>query len=272
MKHVIIKSSKRLFILLFVLFSRTFISAQSIQVEFAASNISWTNAEYTGHAFMCIIVPTSSGPKEDCFGFYPKNGGVKGFIGGPGVVHSEFQKNPSRFSRLTTSIRKKISTEQRRVIMRIVNDWNTKNYDLTNQSCIDFVASIAKEINWEIPAREATDLPEGFLNKLRFLNELRPSIPGKWQGETDMNGRKFPCMIDFRILSNELKAQFIYLQDDSRGMCDNLQVKLNRSVSFSVGENQVKMNFTGSLTPDLKSITGSFTSQYGNGTWYVKKQ
>lgn len=260
-------------VLLFAVFLGRTISAQSIQVEFVASNVSWTNSEYTGHAFMCIILPTGSGPKEDCYGFYPRNSGIKGFIGGPGVVQSEFQKKPSRFSRITTSIRKNsISEDQRRAILKLVNDWNNKNYDLTNQSCIDFVAAVAKEINWEVPSREATELPETYLNKLKYANELKPAIPGIWQGETDMNGRKFPCKIDFRIINNELKGQFIYTQDDSRGMCDNLQVKLDRSVSFSVGDGQSKMNFSGNLAANLKSITGSFTSQFGNGTWYVNKQ
>src|SRR5690242_12658216 len=124
-------------------------NAQDLHVEFAASDISWTHSEYTGHAFMCLIVNTNTEPKEDCYGFYPKDGS-KGFIGGPGVVQSEFRKNPTRYSRLVKSIRKRITEDQRRGVLRLVNDWNTKNYDLTDQSCIDFVASVAKEINWEV--------------------------------------------------------------------------------------------------------------------------
>src|SRR5258708_37814388 len=76
-------------------------SPPPIQIEFMASATSWTNNEYVGHAFLCISIPLNSGIKEDCYGFYPRSSSPKGFIGGPGVTVSEFQKNPSRFSRVT---------------------------------------------------------------------------------------------------------------------------------------------------------------------------
>ena len=69
------------------------------QVQFMASDTSWSNSEYVGHAFMVISTRIANGSKEDAYGFYPK--GSKAFIYGPGIVNSKFTKNPSRLSRIT---------------------------------------------------------------------------------------------------------------------------------------------------------------------------
>jgi hypothetical protein len=92
--------------------SRT--NAQVKQVELMAADISWTNSSYTGYAFMCL----TTGASEECYGFYPKPGN-KGFIGGPGVAQPQFQKTPQRFSALSVSIRKQITTAQRQKIMHV---------------------------------------------------------------------------------------------------------------------------------------------------------
>jgi len=141
-----------------------------IQVELMASEVSWTNQEYVGHAFMCISIPLNSGIKEDCYGFYPKTNSVVGFIGGPGLTDSEFDRKPSRFSRVTVSYKKPITDEQRRAILKLVDEWNTKAYNLTDQSCLDFVNSVAQKLKWKTPPRVATDLPETFLKKLVAAN------------------------------------------------------------------------------------------------------
>lgn len=141
----------------------------SIQVEVMASEVSWSNQEFVGHAFMCISIPLSSGIKEDCYGFYPRNT-VAGLIGGPGLTASEANKNPSRFSRITISYKRPITDEQRRAILKLVDEWNTHEYRLTNQSCIDFVNSVAQKLEWKTPPRVATDLPEAFLRKLVEAN------------------------------------------------------------------------------------------------------
>lgn len=141
-----------------------------IQIQFMASTTSWTNAEYVGHAFMCISIPLNAGVKEDCFGFYPKPGGRFAFVGGPGVTEPEFVKKPSRFSRVTVSVKNSITEEQRRRVLKLTNAWNAKTYDLTDQSCIDFVNSIAQALSWATPDRVSTDLPETFLRKLADAN------------------------------------------------------------------------------------------------------
>jgi hypothetical protein len=156
-------------VILLNLFQLGNVQAQSIQLEVMASRTSWTNAEFVGHAFMCIAIPISTGIKEDCFGFYPRKGG-KAFIGGPGVVNSEFQKNPRRFSRVTVSFKRPISEDQRRQIISMIDGWNSKDYNLTHRNCIDFVNSIAQMLGWRTPTRVPTDLPETYLRKLVEAN------------------------------------------------------------------------------------------------------
>jgi hypothetical protein len=142
----------------------------SVQIEVMASEVSWTNQEFVGHAFICISIPVNSGIKEDCYGFYPKTNSVAGFIGGPGLTDSEFNRNPSRFSRVTVSYKRPITDEQRRAILKLVDEWNTHAYKLTNQSCIDFVNSVAQKLEWKTPPRVVTDFPETFLKKLVKAN------------------------------------------------------------------------------------------------------
>jgi hypothetical protein len=141
-----------------------------MQVEFMASKVSWTNSEYVGHAFMCISMPVSTGSKEDCYGFYPVNNSIKGFVGGPGVTQLEFQKNPSRFTRVTVSLKKPINEEQRRRLLRLVDQWNNAKYDLLDASCIDLVNEAAAIIGLNRPQRVSTDLPEAYLRKLVAAN------------------------------------------------------------------------------------------------------
>src|SRR5712671_1590676 len=104
------------------------------EIQFMASRQSWAKNEWAGHAFMMITTRTSGGIKEDAYGFYPKDAKTL-IIGGPGVIASELKKNPSRFSRVTISIRQPISAAQRASVLRLVAEWNSQNYALTNQSC-----------------------------------------------------------------------------------------------------------------------------------------
>ncbi len=143
-------------------------TAPSETVVFYASKTSWTDGEYVGHAFMCLTYPLNIGIKEECYGFYPKV--PSAFIGGPGMVESEFRKNPARFSRITVSVDRSITLAQRREILKLSNEWNTKNYKLTDASCIDFVASIAAAIGMKIPRRSETQLPADFLSELKKIN------------------------------------------------------------------------------------------------------
>jgi hypothetical protein len=96
-----------------------------------------------GHGFVCISLHLTSAVKEECLGFYPKENGAKAFVGAPGVVLSEFQKNPTRFSGVTISLKKKITEDQQRAIYRVADDWNKQDYNFTNHNCLFFVNAVA---------------------------------------------------------------------------------------------------------------------------------
>jgi hypothetical protein len=140
-----------------------------IQIEIMAAKPSWSDSEFVGHAFMCISLPVEAGSKEDFYGFYPKNGG-KGMIFGPGVINSETAHNPGRFSRVVASFKRPITEEQRRAILKLADEWNSKNYSLMTRSCIDFVDSVVRKLGWNPPARVATDFPEDYVRKLIAAN------------------------------------------------------------------------------------------------------
>jgi hypothetical protein len=146
------------------------VGAPPMTVELMAAKPSWVDKQFVGHAFLCLAVPVGSGVKEDCFGFYPVGG--KAFIGGPqGIVQSEFVKSPTRFALVTISLKKPITDQQRREVYRMIKDWNSKQYHLTHQSCIDFVDSVARTLDWHTPPRVPTDLPEAYLTKLVNANK-----------------------------------------------------------------------------------------------------
>lgn len=75
--------------------------AQNILMEILASGTSWADAEYFGHAFLCVSMREAKEIKEECLGFYPR-GGKKGeaLIGWPGIIECEHGKNPIRFARI----------------------------------------------------------------------------------------------------------------------------------------------------------------------------
>jgi hypothetical protein len=145
-------------------------AADEIYLELMASRVSIINGEFTGHAFMCIELLLNNGVKEECYGFYPKADNIKGYIGGPGVIQSEFQKKPDRFSRVDQSVKAKITIEQRSKILGIVNNWDKADYSLTKQQCVDFINSVAIAAGLKTPPRNTTDFPLDYLIKLKSMN------------------------------------------------------------------------------------------------------
>jgi len=241
---------------------------QSLQIEFMAADTPWTNPGFTNYGFMSLVT-TGSGSTAVYYGFYPKSG-TGAFIGGPDVANAAYRKTPSRFPSLTMSVRKTINPTLKPAILQLVNDWNAKNYDYTDRGTVDFVASVASAINWQLPQLDGDETPKSYINKLKFLNELKPSIPGTWSGSMSLGAQSAPISILFQLNNNLLSGQFM-TTPNNQGPCDNLQVNLNLSVSFSVGDGQQKMNFSGSLRPDIHAMSGSFTSSVGNGSWSAAK-
>jgi hypothetical protein len=256
------------FVATVALFGSGIARGQGLQIEFMAADIPWTNPGFTNYGFMSLVT-TGPGSTAVYYGFYPKSG-PKAFIGGPDVANAAYHKTPSRFPSLTISIRKAINPNLKPAILQLVNDWSARNYDFTDRATIDFVASVVSAINWQLPQIDGNETPKNYINKLKFLNELKPSIPGTWSGSMSLGAQSVPISILFQMDNNQLSGQFMVTPDD-QGPCDNLQVNLNLSVGFSVGDSQQKMNFSGSLTPDIHTMSGSFTSSVGNGSWSVAK-
>ncbi|WP_424140480.1 hypothetical protein [Roseomonas chloroacetimidivorans] len=141
-----------------------------IYLQIMGSDTSWAAREFTGHAFSCIILHLNNGVKEDCYGFYPAGEGTRAVVSGPGVVNSEMDQNPSRFSRVTVSVERKITDSQRREILQRMSAWNSGRYNLTNSSCIDLAHDVAGVAGLRRPDRGALQLPVDYVRELDKLN------------------------------------------------------------------------------------------------------
>ena len=129
-----------------------------------------------GHAFMCISLHLNSGIKEDCYGFYPKEG-VAGVIWGPGMVVKEFsdpatkKEFPARLASASQVLNRKISESQRRGLLKAAQDWTNAKYHLTKKSCIDFVVAGAVAVGLTIPTRLEAETPDSYLKRLGAANK-----------------------------------------------------------------------------------------------------
>jgi hypothetical protein len=143
----------------------------AITLTIMASRISWGDAQYVGHAFLCVGLQLKSGIKEDCLGFYPASKDIKSFIGGPGVVDKEFgSKHPDHWANVSVSVQRDVTAEQRRRIYALADEYNSKHYDLTDSNCIDFVDKIAEVAGWKRPPRSSIQFPVDYVTKLKELN------------------------------------------------------------------------------------------------------
>jgi hypothetical protein len=160
---------------------------------------------FTGHAFIIIGVKTNFGVKEEIFGFYPTQGGT-GLIKGPGMLKADHRCGPNddcnpenkqklraQLSKAEQSVTVKVNEEQRRNIYKEINRWDSKSfigpndkqvvpssdteYRVTDQNCIDFVASVVKAIGYEAPTRSSLQTPTQFLKELgtsvEYQNKVR---------------------------------------------------------------------------------------------------
>lgn len=134
------------------------------------AKISWSDKEYVGHSFLCISLHTNIGPKEDCFGFYPRNNTALMFIGTPGATNSEFIKNPRRFSKVETSVEIKVSKKERSDIMTLADSWNKKSYSFIDQNCINFVEAVLRLTTANVPKRVKFKSPGEYVKELARLN------------------------------------------------------------------------------------------------------
>lgn len=141
-----------------------------IVLELMASPAGFSAGASPGHAFMCIALHLNSGIKEDCFGFYPKTVSLEMFVGGPGLIDNEFERNPARFGVIAESLKKNITSAQRGRILAATNDFNRRKYQFTENNCIDFVNTIVQAAGLSTPPRSATQTPAEYLRELKTLN------------------------------------------------------------------------------------------------------
>lgn len=121
------------------------------------------------HAFICIATKLTSGIKEDCYGFYPAQA-AKAAIGGPGKINGLDIRRIDAGSVATGYI--DITVDQRRKIFAQIDEWSKKEYDLTDQNCIDFVDAIAAMLGVKRPSRIPTQKPVDYIQKLKSLNGI----------------------------------------------------------------------------------------------------
>jgi hypothetical protein len=238
-----------------------------IEIQLMAARPSWSDNEFVGHAFLCVIVHMNSGTKEDCFGFYPLEGGA-GFIGGPGEVAAEFQKNPARFSRITVSMRRPITEEQRRRVYAMINEWNSKSYHLTHQSCNDFVNAVAQMLGWKVPPRVGTDFPETFLGKLRDANSPASSSVGRWTGYVKTDE---VLSFDLTIVRTASGLSCTSKRDGATFACTAMVIGEDRTIVFKLTSGSVTSTFSGTVAPDYMTIGGTFAEPGGTGSWLLRK-
>jgi hypothetical protein len=140
-------------------------------LQIMGTSANWADSSVTGHAFVCIALPTNSGIKEDCYGFYP-NGAAGSIFGGPGVVSSEFDFNahpPTRFSNIVNSVTKTITLQQRQNVLAAINGHPT-TYSLTSSNCVTFANELARAAGLKAPEDTSYTTPESYVAKLKALN------------------------------------------------------------------------------------------------------
>lgn len=143
-------------------------------VSFYASPVSFPTSP--GHAFLMITTETRVGPREEAFGFYPYGSGKFVFVGWPGAMNSEFQKQPTRFSQVGASFRRVIDTQKRQAIYARANQFNTMNYSLLDSNCIDFMDSAAAVVGLARPPRFPAQTPTQYVSELKRLNTIEYTV------------------------------------------------------------------------------------------------
>lgn len=141
-------------------------------VQIYSSQHSWDSKSAFGHAFLCVERHLTSTIKEECFGFYPKQG-AQILIGGTGLAANEaIEKKPLRFrpGEITSQISKNVNSGELSAIFALMDEWNTKQYKLTNSNCIDFVHAVARLLNFHLPARSLAQTPTQYMKELKRLN------------------------------------------------------------------------------------------------------
>lgn len=115
-----------------------------------------------GHTFFCITAMLSSGPKEECFGFYPTG---HGYFGDPGTLNNEFTR--ASIQAVTESLELKMTPETRAAVYATIKQWAGADYHIALNNCGDFVFAVAKAAGMDLPQRSEVTRPVDFVRALR---------------------------------------------------------------------------------------------------------
>jgi hypothetical protein len=147
---------------------------RDMSLQFMASDGTWADSSFTGHAFVCLHQKTDSSVTEDCYGFYPRAKG-SALVGGPGVADTEFdfsKRPPMKFADVKVSVRTPITIEQRQKALAFIRGFD-KDFSLTSRNCVLFASELAKLVGLKTPQSSSFRTPVEYLIELRKLN------PGK---------------------------------------------------------------------------------------------
>ncbi len=90
--------------------------------------------------------------------------------GGPGVLSDEWNANATRFTNVTVTFKRNISSQQRSAILTVLKNTKGMQYHLTSSSCIDLVDAVAAAAGLKRPARYSLQLPAAYVQQLKGLN------------------------------------------------------------------------------------------------------
>jgi hypothetical protein len=137
-----------------------------------------------GSAFLSISVDEGpGGMREDCFGFYETSRPGQVFIGGP-ALSGFFRKNTAKFSKISWSLRKKISETQRQQFLSLVAKVNGGGYDLMADKTGDFVSQAVDLFGWRNVSQQP--LPETYVRDIYVANLAEFEYPaGKFKRDKD---------------------------------------------------------------------------------------
>ena len=135
-----------------------------------------------GHAF--IVWSVDDVERGLCaaqaFGFDPKRGGIVPLISFKypiaGMIFDEYLRNPGQGYCVLTV---KVSKADYEATQRIREQWDGKEYSITNQDCVTFVDTIARRIGLDTPDRPSLfkgvldNFPQVYMSKLKVLNEIK---------------------------------------------------------------------------------------------------
>ncbi|MBY3594252.1 hypothetical protein HJA87_31110, partial [Rhizobium bangladeshense] len=212
---------------------------------------------FFGHAYVIIGVPTNFGVKEEILGFYPTKG--LGIIKSPGMLKAEYRCGPNddcnpryqrqlllRLSESKASVKIPITSTERETFYNTVREWGQnssavqytpvtpKEYDLAFQNCIDFIATVLKDLNYKVPERSALQTPTEFLTELKPLIETQLEARER-QAEIKKLGRALQEAEDRAEAEREARKAAEAERDEAIKQVESLKQRKKESEKIPAG-------------------------------------